>query len=863
MEDKKDEIFIDVQMRSDDFAKKAADVKMRIDQLRKANKDLQQAQKEGTITTDQAAATMAKNDAAIKNLQVELRSYTKTLQGLSQEVITTDDSLNGMRAQLVQLKNEYGALTKAERDSVAGQELRDHIAELNDTVKAAEAGYGDFQRNVGNYTNAINNSKLGKFIGQIQNVSNTARGAIAQYGSFGNAIKVALTKAGSAVKAFGRTLLTTPIGWIAAAVAALVAVFGKLKDAIAKNDNASTALARVYAVTIQPAITLITKFFEVLAERIAAVANVIADVTLAVRKFFGGAGEEAAKAAEDIVVATDNLEEAERQYVVNSAKRNKDIARLRNEAQQTDKLSAEERKKRLEEAVALEQKNLEDEKKIASEHLRILEETARQEGDTSDATKDKIAEARAAMYKAEEAYFTGTQRLQQQLTRENKEIDDENSKRAEERRRQLEERLKLEKSIAQQIEDFWNSQISDQTEREIAERETAIAREIDKLREQLKDREKLTEQAYSDLLALIKAKEEQLATVRQDIQARAQKEQYEKEVEAETDRLRLRIELATKGTQEYYDLRITALQRLRDTELAETRKTDEDKLLIEQKYSQQLEDIEIERQQSFAAKRLAVIEKEFEEKQLLFDRELATNVERAQAELEREQAYRDALRKSQFASIEEYEKAVIESDRAIIASKKKVQDAQVAQTQSVMSSTSTVFRALSETIGQFGEENEKLAAFSKTLALFQIGIDTAKAIAGGVAQAQSVPFPANLAAIAATIATVVANIGSATSLVKGLTAPKFANGGVVEGTSTSGDKIVARLNANELVSNPKQQANLLYEISNNPARGGMDYEMLGNVLADAVASLPAPVMVYKEFTSFEQRTANYKDFARI
>lgn len=55
---------------------------------------------------------------------------------------------------------------------------------------------------------------------------------------------------------------------------------------------------------------------------------------------------------------------------------------------------------------------------------------------------------------------------------------------------------------------------------------------------------------------------------------------------------------------------------------------------------------------------------------------------------------------------------------------------------------------------------------SKILATAQIAIDTAKAISGAIAQAQSVPFPGNIAAIATGVAAVIAGIVSAVNTLK-------------------------------------------------------------------------------------------------
>jgi hypothetical protein len=56
---------------------------------------------------------------------------------------------------------------------------------------------------------------------------------------------------------------------------------------------------------------------------------------------------------------------------------------------------------------------------------------------------------------------------------------------------------------------------------------------------------------------------------------------------------------------------------------------------------------------------------------------------------------------------------------------------------------------------------------SKVLAVAQIAIDTGVAIAGAIAQAQSVPFPGNIAAIATGVAAVIAGISSATQAING------------------------------------------------------------------------------------------------
>ncbi len=72
-----------------------------------------------------------------------------------------------------------------------------------------------------------------------------------------------------------------------------------------------------------------------------------------------------------------------------------------------------------------------------------------------------------------------------------------------------------------------------------------------------------------------------------------------------------------------------------------------------------------------------------------------------------------------------------------------------------------------------------------------------QAIAEATASGASMPFPLNIVAIAAGVAAVIAALAST-----------FATGGVVGGTSTSGDKKFARVNSGEMILNKFQQARL-------------------------------------------------------
>jgi hypothetical protein len=92
---------------------------------------------------------------------------------------------------------------------------------------------------------------------------------------------------------------------------------------------------------------------------------------------------------------------------------------------------------------------------------------------------------------------------------------------------------------------------------------------------------------------------------------------------------------------------------------------------------------------------------------------------------------------------------------------KDLRDKKVKLQQDYLSATGSVLGAIDQLVAASGNNSKQAVVLQKTLAVAQIAIDTAKAIVGAIAQAQSVPYPGNLIAIATGVAAVVAGIASA------------------------------------------------------------------------------------------------------
>jgi len=121
---------------------------------------------------------------------------------------------------------------------------------------------------------------------------------------------------------------------------------------------------------------------------------------------------------------------------------------------------------------------------------------------------------------------------------------------------------------------------------------------------------------------------------------------------------------------------------------------------------------------------------------------------------------------------------------------------------------------VSSMIGSF----RQLAGDSKALAMFEIAVNTARGIAAAVQAGAGLVFPANIGAIAAGVGAVVSGIASAKQALS--SAPAFATGGIVGGSSFSGDRVIARVNSGEMILNGGQQNRLFNMINGGNASGG-------------------------------------------
>lgn len=107
--------------------------------------------------------------------------------------------------------------------------------------------------------------------------------------------------------------------------------------------------------------------------------------------------------------------------------------------------------------------------------------------------------------------------------------------------------------------------------------------------------------------------------------------------------------------------------------------------------------------------------------------------------------------------------------------------------------------------------DESAAAVKKETATQNVAASTAEGAADAGKSAAKLPFPWNIVAIGGAIAAAIAAFAAI---------PKFANGGIVQGT-TVGDKNLVRANGGEMILNHRQQANMFSLLNRGISSGSI------------------------------------------
>jgi uncharacterized membrane protein YgcG len=325
----------------------------------------------------------------------------------------------------------------------------------------------------------------------------------------------------------------------------------------------------------------------------------------------------------------------------------------------------------------------------------------------------------------------------------------------------------------------------------------------------------------------LKAIEELAEMQRQELyKTYGDREQYEGEALEAWDRMWQDIE----------DKRIKAIEEY-NAKLKKTQKDQADQLMRE---SQQLADAILAGQEEGSAKQM---EYRLKILQLQQQAELAELDANEDAKTNRKEWWEQM----RTAIIEKYRKEQTDIEQEYAQKQKEIEI-------SKLEASSQIAGAMSQLVESAGEENKEALALSKMLALGEIMISQAVAIANAVKAGSNAITPWQMIAQIATSITAV-TVAMAQAF-KSLNEAKFATGGYVRGAGTgTSDSIPVRVSNGESIMNANTTAMFSGLLSSlNQLGGGVPIQvqqtasslrgedMLARAVARGVAMLPAPVV---------------------
>lgn len=862
MADKVEKI-LDIKVNYNEAVKAIAEYQTKIDAARDAEKNLKKQLKDGEISRQQYNEEMAASKIAIADYNDAIRIINKTVQNQIKQEKEQEGSLKALRAELSNLTAEYDALSEAERKSASGEELKNKINEVTDALKDGEEETQRYYRNVGNYEEAIKSAVSSNipFIGTLIQTQD-------EMGS----VKAGAVAAGAAVKNFSKTLLALLANPIVAILTAISVVIMAVAKGI-KSSEENTSRWNAVLAPLKMALDAVGKVLQIVAngilsvveaggkmmgwitkqlEKLPVLGKYVAEVNKENERYIAMAKEQAA------------IDRDTRNLQVQNAKNALQIATLKAKADDELNVSAKERMEAIREANRLEEEASKKNYELAKRRYELMVQQNAMAENTKE-TNDAIAQAEVEMYNALTEYQDKRGELlgrEVSLANEIKSAEKEKSDAAiAAKQKELE--------AVRAAEDAMLALVKDKREQARKEIELTYSRQIEDLRARLKTESDLTVKARQAINDQIKALEQQKAAELQKLS----EEELQKEIDNRTKLISLQLEAVKECSEQEYQLRMQQLLAQRDAELADKELTEQMKLAIVDKYDKQMDDLILQREQEISEKQQEAVRLRMENEIMQLQQSGASELEILQEQASQKLELLNSIQQQEGESEQEFLNRKLQANQEYIDAKKAIADKEVEIEQVKFQAIETITSGLSSAFETLGENNKTFAILSKTLALAEIAINTGKALAAGIAQAQSVPFPANLAAIATTVATILSNIAVATKTVK---SAKFATGGLVTGPGTgTSDSIPAQLSNGESVMTARATSMFAPLLSSFNQMGGgvpinvtqtssqaLGEDMLARAVAKGVQSM-RPVVSVEEITSVSNRVKVLENLGNV
>ena len=201
--------------------------------LEDENKNLQKEVKKGNVTQKEANETLVNNSKNIKDLKLQNASLNDGIKDLNKErrnaVKVTKlqaNTLNALKKESIDLTDKLGNQEKAtEAGARAFDKIQKELKETNEQIKELDQGSGNFKSSIGDYPDILDSMS-----GGLDAISGGSASAAQGF--------LSMTKQALA-------FIATPVGAI---LAAIVAVFLLVNNAMSKNEEAGDKVKKIFTV---------------------------------------------------------------------------------------------------------------------------------------------------------------------------------------------------------------------------------------------------------------------------------------------------------------------------------------------------------------------------------------------------------------------------------------------------------------------------------------------------------------------------------------------------------------------------------------------------------------------------------------
>mgnify|MGYP000988583831 FL=1 len=390
---------LEIKVRYDDAIRKIAEYRKQLDVLKQVEKTLTEDVKKGRISRDAYNIKLTETKIASQEYTEAIRVLNKEIQNNRKIEQEQEGSLKQLRAQLSNLTAEYDSLSEAERNAAKGQELKNSINNITDSLKGAEEETQRFYRSVGSYEEAIKNAVSSNvpFIGQLMQMQEGAGG-----------LKGAFNAGTVAVKAFSKQLLVL----LANPIVAILSAIALAVMAVAKAINSSEEASNRWSIIIAPLKRALDGLLSVIQFVAGAILSVVEagaklndwiytqleklPVLGKLYKQLNDANRQAVDLAKEKIA----IEQQARKDEVQNAKDALEVSKLRTMAKDKETYSDKERLEFVKKANKLEQEQADRNVELAERKLKALQIESEWAQNNKDAN-DELAKLEAAVYKRE------------------------------------------------------------------------------------------------------------------------------------------------------------------------------------------------------------------------------------------------------------------------------------------------------------------------------------------------------------------------------------------------------------------------------------------------------------------------------